>query len=366
MWAGSSTTAFARSAFTYGCSNSPSSNFSFRIRADGLVDPPLGHLAVRDRVDAFSKYRSPVGRRTCRRRQRDHRHVDAGVERQRDRVLHVVRHVPLGHERLDVVPVADRDALEAELAAQHVRQQTCDACTGLAVHRAAVDHHRCARPRRSRLANGGRWMSPQLAHRRSSRRCGRARCRAPSSRRSACAVAATESRAGGPGPARRARTPRRACRSGTGPRRTARRSGPSAGRARCRTRARSPSARRSPARRRRSRRPSLRRAGVEGRPQADLVRDVRRVGEVVVAVHPVGAVDDRDAEARALERHPLDVVRDTRAQPLPSFVYWGGGHAPPPERTDPMLSWSKTSSTIVGTEPASPRACPGRRAAPRS
>ena len=198
---------------------------------------------------------------------------------------------------LDVLPVGDHDALEVQLAAQDVGEQAVRGVAGHAVDRAAVDHHgRDAGVDALLRTTAGGCSAARC--RRSSRRCGRGRCRAPSSPRSAWRWRRRTSGSPGRGPAGRGSWRRPSRRSAAGPRRRARRSGPSAGRARCRARGRSPTS--TPVARTALRGGAaqlLCQRRVEGGAEADLVGDHRGVDEVVVAVDGVGAVDDRDAAA---------------------------------------------------------------------
>ena len=98
--------------------------------ADGVVDARLLHAAGRDqRLQA----RDEVAVRV-----RHHDHVDAGVDRDVDRLA-----VVAGRHPIDRLPVADDEAAERELALQHVGDQVLVAVHELTVP-ARVRHHHAA------------------------------------------------------------------------------------------------------------------------------------------------------------------------------------------------------------------------------
>ena len=100
--------------------------------------------------------------REARGLERDHRHVDARIDRERDRLLVRVGDLVDRDQLPDVLPVGHDDALEAELVAQQLGQQVVGRMHRLAVDRARVGHDRLA-ARVDPADEGRQVLVPQLA-----------------------------------------------------------------------------------------------------------------------------------------------------------------------------------------------------------
>ena len=232
--------------------------------------------------------------------------VDARDQGQPRRLAEIARQAVGGRDHLDADVVRGDDAVEAPLVAEDPGEQLGRGVARHAVHVAVGGHHaRDARPARRppRTGTAARRGAPV-------RRCGPApgsgRPRPARGRPCAWPWRRRRRRGRAPGAPRCRRS--RARRRGTGPRRTSPRSGPSAGRVRCR----GPGARacRAPV-------SSIRRrivaaiadddVGIEARGGADRLLEARR-GPGDQAVQALLVDDGRDPEPRPFDEVALDRV----------------------------------------------------------